>query len=95
MFGFSLVKGRSAVHVAASVDRYNILEWLLNQGAIINGRDYESGSTPLHRAVFYGCIDCVVLLMSYGASIEALDEDTRTPLQQVCRLSDFPNRRTV
>ncbi|XP_013100750.2 inhibitor of Bruton tyrosine kinase [Stomoxys calcitrans] len=87
--------GRSAVHMSASVDRYDILEWLLNQGAIISGRDFESGSTPLHRAIFYGCIDCAVLLLRYGASLDILDEDTRSPLQQVCRLGDFPKRHSV
>uniref|UniRef100_A0A1A9VU68 ANK_REP_REGION domain-containing protein n=1 Tax=Glossina austeni TaxID=7395 RepID=A0A1A9VU68_GLOAU len=78
-FGYT---GRSAVHIAASVDRYTILEWLLNQGSIISGRDFESGSTPPHRAIFYGCIDCAVLLLRYGASWESLDVDTRSPLQQ-------------
>ncbi|XP_061394598.1 inhibitor of Bruton tyrosine kinase [Musca vetustissima] len=84
--------GRSAVHLSASVDRYDILEWLLNHGAIISGRDYESGSTPLHRAIFYGCIDCANLLVRYGASLDILDEDTRSPLQQVCRMCDFPKQ---
>ncbi|XP_023296811.2 inhibitor of Bruton tyrosine kinase [Lucilia cuprina] len=87
--------GRSAVHVAASVDRYDILEWLLNQGSIISGRDFESGSSPLHRAIFYGCIDCAILLLRYGASLDILDEDTRSPLQQVCRLSDYPLKYKV
>ncbi|TMW40057.1 hypothetical protein DOY81_014863, partial [Sarcophaga bullata] len=86
--------GRSAVHLAASVDRYDILEWLLNQVGFYSavheiGRDYESGSSPLHRAIFYGCIDCAVLLLRYGASIDILDEDSRSPLQQVCRLCDY------
>uniref|UniRef100_A0A0A1XIP7 Inhibitor of Bruton tyrosine kinase n=1 Tax=Zeugodacus cucurbitae TaxID=28588 RepID=A0A0A1XIP7_ZEUCU len=82
--------GRSAVHLAASVNRYAILEWLLNQGAIINSRDYESGSSALHRAIYYGCIDCAVLLLRYGASPELLDDDTRCALQNVCRARDFP-----
>lgn len=31
-----MLQGRSAVHLAASVDRYAILEWLLNQvGGIV------------------------------------------------------------
>uniref|UniRef100_A0A1B0BRM9 BTB domain-containing protein n=1 Tax=Glossina palpalis gambiensis TaxID=67801 RepID=A0A1B0BRM9_9MUSC len=87
--------GRSAVHIAASVDRYTILEWLLNQGSIISGRDFESGSTPLHRAIFYGCIDCAVLLLRYGASWELLDVDTRSPLQQVCHLADFSSSENI
>ncbi|XP_067631426.1 inhibitor of Bruton tyrosine kinase [Eurosta solidaginis] len=81
--------GRSAVHLAASVNRYSILEWLLNQGAIINSRDFESGSSALHRAIYYGCIDCAVLLLRYGASPDMLDEDTRSALQYVCRARDI------
>ncbi|ALC41431.1 CG8060 [Drosophila busckii] len=81
--------GRSAVHMSASVGRYRILEWLLNQGAYINERDFESGSSPLHRALYYGCIDCAVLLLRYGASLELLDEDTRCPLQAICRKCDI------
>ncbi|XP_039954070.1 inhibitor of Bruton tyrosine kinase [Bactrocera tryoni] len=82
--------GRSAVHLAASVNRYAILEWLLNHGAIINSRDFESGSSALHRAIYYGCIDCAVLLLRYGANPELLDDDTRCALQNVCRPRDFP-----
>ncbi|KAH8233465.1 hypothetical protein KR026_008461 [Drosophila bipectinata] len=80
--------GRSAVHMSASTGRYEILEWLLNHGAYINGQDYESGSSPLHRALYYGSIDCAVLLLRYGASMELLDEDTRCPLQAICRKCD-------
>lgn len=80
--------GRSAVHMCASVARYRILEWLLNHGAPINEPDSESGSSPLHRALYYGCIDCAVLLLRYGASLELLDEDTRCPLQAICRKCD-------
>ncbi|KAH8411036.1 hypothetical protein KR222_009926 [Zaprionus bogoriensis] len=82
--------GRSAVHMSASVGRYRILEWLLNHaGAQVNERDYESGSSPLQRALYYGCIDCAVLLLRYGASLELLDEDTRCPLQAICRKRDL------
>ncbi|EDW58880.1 inhibitor of Bruton tyrosine kinase [Drosophila virilis] len=81
--------GRSAVHMCASVARYRILEWLLNHGAPINEPDFESGSSPLHRALYYGCIDCAVLLLRYGASLELLDEDTRCPLQAICRKCDI------
>ncbi|KAH8369839.1 hypothetical protein KR093_001095 [Drosophila rubida] len=80
--------GRSAVHMCASVARYRILEWLVNHGAHIDERDYESGSSPLHRALYYGCIDCAVLLLRYGASLELLDEDSRCPLQAICRKWD-------
>ncbi|XP_004537512.1 inhibitor of Bruton tyrosine kinase [Ceratitis capitata] len=87
--------GRSAVHLAASMSRYEILEWLLNQGAIINGRDCESGSSALHRSIYYGSVDCAVLLLRYGASPDLLDEDTRCALQNVCRPADFGKYKDV
>lgn len=83
------------MHLAASVNRYAVLEWLINQGAIINSKDYESGSSPLHRAIYYGCIDCAVLLLRYGANTELLDEDTRCAFQNVCRLADDPLKAEV
>lgn len=81
--------GRSSLHICCSVDRYYIAKWLLNHGALINFKDRESGSTPLHRAIYYGCIDCAVLLLRYGANPEVMDNDQRTPFQYICKMSDF------
>ena len=46
---------RSALHMAASCGKVDIVEWLLEelQGDCTQ-KDQESGWTPLHRAVFYG-----------------------------------------
>ncbi|XP_029709286.1 inhibitor of Bruton tyrosine kinase [Aedes albopictus] len=74
-------QGRSALHLAASVGRYAIAEWLLNNGASFAIKDGESGHTALHRAMYYGCVGVAVLLLKYGAVIDVPDEDFVNPLQ--------------
>ncbi|XP_055639005.1 inhibitor of Bruton tyrosine kinase [Toxorhynchites rutilus septentrionalis] len=83
-------QGRSALHVAASVGRYAVAEWLINHGASVALKDRESGHTALHRAMYYGCVGVAVLLLKYGAIIDVLDEDFVNPLQ-LC--STIPRRR--
>lgn len=55
--------GRSALHLAASCGKGDILEWLVkDQGVDVGTKDLESGWTALHRSVFYGYLDCAVKL---------------------------------
>lgn len=80
--GFCLTfQGRSALHLAASVGRYAIAEWLINHGASITLKDRESGHTALHRAMYYGCVGVAVVLLKHGAVIDVPDEDFVNPLQ--------------
>lgn len=58
--------GRSLLHFAASCGRKKVVQWLLKKGALINGRDLESGYTPLHRCIFYGKINVAVNLIQLG-----------------------------
>nr|GLL17871.1 ankyrin repeat domain-containing protein 65-like [Ipomoea trifida] len=44
----------------------------LAEGANVNGRD-QSGWTALHRAAFKGRIECVQVLVSHGAEVDAVD----------------------
>lgn len=56
--------GRTALHLAASCGKCDILEWLVReQGAELDSKDLESGWTPLHRSVFFGFLDCAVKLI--------------------------------
>ncbi|XP_058449485.1 inhibitor of Bruton tyrosine kinase [Malaya genurostris] len=79
-------QGRSALHLAASVGRYAIAEWLIKNGANISLKDRESGHTALHRAMYYGCVGVAVLLLKYGANIDSPDEDFVNPLQLCCNI---------
>ncbi|KAM4664182.1 protein phosphatase 1 regulatory subunit 27 isoform 1-T1 [Discoglossus pictus] len=45
---------------------------------------YLSGMAALHEAVLSGNLDCVQLLVKYGADIEQRDENGWTPLHMAC-----------
>lgn len=56
--------GRTALHLAASMGKKALLEWLLeSKGADITVKDKESGWTALHRSAFYGHIHCLIPLV--------------------------------
>lgn len=55
---------RNPLHVAVSCGRYEVAEWLINECDVeIHAKDFESGWNALHRSLFYGNIDCAVLLL--------------------------------
>uniref|UniRef100_A0A8D0H2U9 Protein phosphatase 1 regulatory subunit 27 n=1 Tax=Sphenodon punctatus TaxID=8508 RepID=A0A8D0H2U9_SPHPU len=45
---------------------------------------YPSGMAALHEAVLSGNLDCVKLLVKYGANIQQKDENGWTPLHMAC-----------
>ena len=73
---------RSSLHLAASVGKPLVAEWLLRfKSALVNARDGESGYSPLHRAAFYGQIHMAKLLVSqFNASLTVQDHDGLTAL---------------
>lgn len=50
---------------------------------------YHSGMAAIHEAVLSGNLDCVKLLIKFGADITQRDEDGWTPLHMACS-DDFP-----
>lgn len=65
--------GRTALHLAASVGRANVVKWLLRRKQInINARDLESGYTALHRSIFYGKINAAVALLHAGFEFQLI-----------------------
>lgn len=62
--------GRSALHMAASVGKRALMEWLLeSKGAEVTAKDKESGWTAVHRSAFYGQIHCLVSLVQVGLTV--------------------------
>lgn len=61
-----------ALHRAASLGRYDIVEHVLRRQGDPNGRD-ACGRTPLHRAAAAGHAQVLSLLLEYGARIDARD----------------------
>lgn len=56
--------GRTALHMAASMGKKALLEWLLEiKNSDLTVKDKESGWTALHRSAFYGQIHCLISLV--------------------------------
>ena len=68
-----------------------ITEYLLNKGFDVNSRD-EGNRTALHYAVLGNQIEISRLLISKGATVDAigdlLDQNKSTPLHLAVRLGD-------
>ncbi|XP_064460638.1 inhibitor of Bruton tyrosine kinase-like [Ornithodoros turicata] len=78
--------GRTALHLAATVGKVDLVEWLLHQcHAEVDVRDKESGWTPLHRAIFHGQLHCARSFLRCGASLTAADREGLTPLDVAVR----------
>ena len=55
---------RNSLHIAVSCGKYDIAEWLIKECAVdIQARDFESGWNALHRSLYYGNIQCAILLL--------------------------------
>ncbi|KAI5642905.1 BTB/POZ domain-containing protein [Phthorimaea operculella] len=76
-------EGRTALHMAASRGRTNLMEWIARHSldAFVNARDRESGYTPLHRSIFYGQIHTAVALMKMGVNTDIVDKDDYKALE--------------
>ncbi|XP_029451409.1 inhibitor of Bruton tyrosine kinase isoform X2 [Rhinatrema bivittatum] len=78
--------GRNALHIAASCGKKHVLDWLADmKGTDFSAKDKESGWTALHRAVFYGHIDCVLTLMKHGCSLCVQDKEGLSALDLVMK----------
>ncbi|XP_056015291.1 inhibitor of Bruton tyrosine kinase-like isoform X2 [Ostrea edulis] len=73
--------GRSALHMAASCGKVDIVEWLLEEkGGDLTQKDAESGWTALHRAMFYGQLAVARLLTQYTSDLYTRDHLGLSPL---------------
>ncbi|XP_018538526.1 inhibitor of Bruton tyrosine kinase [Lates calcarifer] len=68
--------GRTALHLAASLGKKALLEWLLeSKCADLMVKDKESGWTALHRSAFYGQIHCLISLVKHGGLLPTQDKE--------------------
>uniref|UniRef100_A0A3Q0QZL9 Inhibitor of Bruton tyrosine kinase n=1 Tax=Amphilophus citrinellus TaxID=61819 RepID=A0A3Q0QZL9_AMPCI len=68
--------GRTSLHLAASLGKKALLEWLLeSKGADLMVKDKESGWTALHRSAFYGQIHCLMSLVKHGGLLSTQDKE--------------------
>lgn len=80
--------GLTPLHWAAILDRPDIIEYLIKQGAIIDAPGTRLKVTPLHLAVFENNVDSVNKLLSLGANIEAESNLGKTALDLIFFLSE-------
>uniref|UniRef100_A0A3Q3JX55 BTB domain-containing protein n=1 Tax=Monopterus albus TaxID=43700 RepID=A0A3Q3JX55_MONAL len=68
--------GRTALHLAASLGKKALLEWLVeSKGGDLMVKDKESGWTALHRSAFYGQIHCLITLVKHGGLLSTHDRE--------------------
>lgn len=75
--------GRNILHIAASCGRVDILQCLFDKhklGNILPKKDRESGWTALHRAVFYGHIECAIFIYKILLDWDSVDSENNTPI---------------
>ena len=78
--------GQSPLFIAAKHGRFEIVEYLHQNGADINAqlnydrKDISAGWTPLHCAAYYGNLEVVKYLVQNGALLNPGDKKDRTPL---------------
>ena len=89
--------GATPLHLCASFGHAKLAQYLINKGANVHKCDYESGWTPLHRALYNKRIGVALLLIENGAKLEIpacrqqnrhtvpgeADRDGNTPLDLV------------
>ena len=73
--------GVTALHIAADRGDMELLEQLLRSDALQVDCQKRNGHTPLHCAAARGHLQAVEALLQVGASLEAVDNAGRTPLQ--------------
>ena len=72
----------SALHGAALRANPSAMKFLLRKGADPNIHSTADGSTPLHSAARAGSIECVEVLLEYGADISVKNKIGQTPVHE-------------
>ncbi|XP_073975399.1 transient receptor potential cation channel A1 isoform X5 [Rhodnius prolixus] len=79
-------RGRTAIHLAASRNRLNILQFISNHGGDLNLKD-KQGNTPLHLAVEQDAHDAIDFLLQNGADPNMLNEKKQTIIHLATELN--------
>ncbi len=86
--------GRTAIHVAAELNRYGLLKSLLADGAPASPRDHKQ-VTPLHLALEKKSAEAVEVLLKAGADLNAVTTNGYTILHQAARYGFYNVAKAV
>ena len=84
----SVIMVLNPLHHATAGGHKEIAELLISEGADVNAKDDEYGSTPLHNAAANGHKEIAELLITKGADVNAKEEDGGTPLDMAIKLKN-------
>eukprot|EP00118_Oscarella_pearsei_P012477 m.92311 g.92311 ORF g.92311 m.92311 type:complete len:421 (+) comp36729_c0_seq1:163-1425(+) len=73
--------GTPIFNVAVASQNLDLVELFLAYGADVAVACDDDGSTPLHIAASWGCIEIAELLVNNGADVKAMDVDGSTPCE--------------
>ena len=76
--------GQTALHYAASRNRFKIAEMLISCNCDINVADNTTSATPLHRAASKGNLKIVRLLLENNSKVDSVDIEGNTALHLAC-----------
>lgn len=76
-------EGATPLHIVSEQGRVEIIQLLINHGAIIDYQDFD-GDTPLHQACLGKEPEAVKLLLSAGANPQTKNKQLFTPFHLAC-----------
>ncbi|KAI8432303.1 hypothetical protein MSG28_004723 [Choristoneura fumiferana] len=85
---YGSTEGVTPLHVASTQGRVEVIQLLIDYGAMIDVQDFD-GDTPLHDAALGGQYDSVVTLLHAGADAGTRNEAECTPLHTACLKGGF------
>jgi serine/threonine-protein phosphatase 6 regulatory ankyrin repeat subunit A len=79
------ILGKPPLHWAAGKNRLKIADYLLSQGASLDGED-DDGRTPLHIAAMEGRNEAAEFMLSRGAQLDRKEVNGLTPLHRASEM---------
>ena len=81
--------GQTPLHIAVSKGSIQIVDMLLQRGALVNSIEMKTLCTPLHTAAIHSFHKCISTLIVFGADVTAQSTTGRCPLHYAAANGDI------